>query len=493
MSDERPNILLVVTDQQRGDCLGIDGHPVLQTPYLDSLAARGAWCRRAYSAHPQCIPARRTLLTGRRAVNHGVFNNYNTIMPFPTLPGELAKARYQSHLIGKSHIWPQYALHGFMSGEFADDMRGGPAAKNDYARWLYRHGFDTPLVGEAHGCNSNGRTVRTWHLEERFHLTNWCVDRSIDFLDRRDPLRPFFMYVGFLQPHEPLVPPAFYYERYLSQQLPPPVFGDWCAPSRGIKPGLPVDAWFTELGERQMHEFRAAYYACINHIDDQLGRLLAVLPRNTIVLFTSDHGELLGDHRLMRKTRPFEGSARIPFLMHWPESFGTARNLKRGQVLDQPVELMDVMPTLLDAAEAPIPAGVDGRSLLPLLQGESAWRPHLHGEMAGCGGAKDYSGCATGMQFLTDGRWKYAWEPGPGTEYLFDLDADPMELRNLALVPAFAAERLKWRGTLIETLRGRPEGFVGTDGDLAVLGDQTPPFMPGFKSPSLEAVAHRST
>ena len=492
MADERPNILLVVTDQQRGDCLGIDGHPVLQTPYLDACAAEGACFRRAYSAHPQCIPARRTLMTGRRAVNHGVFNNHNSILPFPTIAGELSKAGYQSHHVGKSHLWPNYALHGFMSGDFADDMRGGPEAKNDYARWLHRQGMDMPLPGEAHGCNQNGRVVRPWHLDERYHLTNWCVDRSLDFLSRRDPLKPFFLYVGFLQPHEPLVPPAFYFERYLRRRLPAPVFGDWCAPSRGTKPGLPVAPWFTEMTDDEMHEFRAAYYGCINHIDDQLGRLFNVLPRNTLVVFTSDHGEMLGDHRLIRKTRPFEGSARIPFVMNWPEAFGKARGLRRGMVTRRPVELMDVMPTLLDAAGAPIPEGVDGSSLLPLLRGEEdTFRDAVHGEMAVCGGAEDYGGCRTGMQFLTDGRWKYAWEPGPGREYLFDLDADPQELRNLAALPAHDAERRRWRSRLVAELKGRPEGFVAND-DLVVLGDQTKPCLPGFETPSLEAIAHKS-
>lgn len=486
-ADQRPNILLIVTDQQRGDCLGIAGHPVLQTPYIDAVAARGAHFRRAYSAHPQCVPARRTLMTGRRAVSHGVFNNYDTVMPFATLPGELSKAGYQAHLVGKSHLWPEYALHGFMSGDFADDHRGGPEAKNDYVRWLYKQGFDSPRIGEAHGCHMNGRVVRPWHLEERYHLTNWCVDRSIDFLDRRDVTKPFFMYVGFLQPHEPLTPPEFYYNRYLNQTLPEPVFGDWCAPSRGVKPGLPVDPWYTEMTSRQMHEFRAAYYGCINHIDDQIGRLLNVLPKNTVIMFTSDHGEMLGDHRLMRKTRPFEGSARIPLVMSVPDASG----IPGGQVRSEPVELMDVMPTLLDVAGVPVPAGVDGQSLLPLLRNEATWRPYVHGEMAVCGGAADYSGCATGMQYLTDGVWKYAWEPGSGREYLFNLTDDPNELINRAEVPAWKAECTRWRSLLVTELRGRPEGFV-VDDQLVVLGNQTAPVMPGFEHPGLAAISHGS-
>lgn len=484
MPDDRPNILLIVTDQHRGDCLGSDGHPVLQTPYLDHLAARGSRFRCAYSAHPQCIPARRTLFTGRRALHHGVFNNHDAPLPFPTLPGALSRAGYHTHLVGKSHLWPQRALHGFMSGDFADDQRGGPA-DSDYARWLARQGCTMPEPGMAHGCNSNGRVVRPWHLDEHLHLTNWCVDRSLDFIERRDPTRPFLLYTGFLQPHQPLVPPLWLWERYLRRCLPDPVFGDWCAPSRGVQPGLPVDPWYLELPHAQMHELRAAYYACIDHIDGQLGRLFNVLPRNTVVCFTADHGEMLGDHRLSRKTRAFEPSARIPFLLAGP-------GIPAGRVVSEAVELMDVMPTLLDAAGVTSPAGVDGRSLLPLLRGERWDRPHLHGEMAVCGGAQDYGGCATGMQFLTDGRWKYIWEPGPGREYLFDLTADPHELRNLAGLPDQASTTARWREKLIAELADRDEGFV-VDGRLAILGDHTAPFRPGFSNPGLEAVRHRSS
>lgn len=486
MADTRPNILLIVTDQQRGDCLGSDGHPVLQTPWLDQLAAQGARFRRAYSAHPQCIPARRTLITGRQAVNHGVYNNYNTILPFPTLPGELSAAGYQSHICGKMHLWPFRSLHGHMSGDFADSMTGDRDS-SDYTRWLTRQGVDIPRPGEAHGCHPNGRSVRTWHLDERHHLTNWCTDRALDFIERRDPTNPFFLSVGYLQPHQPLVPPEFYFRRYMDQALPPPVFGDWCAPSRGMQPGLPVDAWYTELPPRQMHELRAAYYACINHIDDQIGRLLMTIPRNTVVLFTSDHGEMLGDHRLSRKTRAFEPSARIPFLMRWPDHIDSPA---RGQVRSEPVELMDVMPTLLACAGVPIPAGVDGRSVLPLLHGTGeSWREHLHGEMSVCGGASDYGGCATGMQFLTDGRWKFIWEPGPGHTYLFDLDADPQELQNLAGCTEHTVVEEKFRNALIHHLDGREEGFV-RDGALHVLGNETSTFQTGWACPGLAAVRH---
>jgi len=213
MANDRPNILLIMTDQQRGDCLGIDGHPVLQTPFLDQIAASGVHFRRAYSECPVCVPARRSLMTGQRPVSHGVFVNYHTWLHGPTLPGELSKAGYQTHLVGKLHLWPLRKLYGFDSSQWADGPRPG-AVDNDYQRFLRREGITWPRAAVSHGMDGNGWAVRPYHLDERFHFTNWCMDSALDFLERRDPTLPFFLKVSFIQPHQALTPPACYYERY---------------------------------------------------------------------------------------------------------------------------------------------------------------------------------------------------------------------------------------------------------------------------------------
>ena len=118
--DNRPNILLLMTDEHRGDALGIEGHAVLQTPYLDGIGGNGFHFRRAYSASPVCVPARRTLMTGTKASTHGVFMNYNTHLRFPTLPGQLSQSGYQTHLVGKLHLYPNRKLYGFDSSDWAD-------------------------------------------------------------------------------------------------------------------------------------------------------------------------------------------------------------------------------------------------------------------------------------------------------------------------------------------------------------------------------------
>jgi len=466
-ADSRPNILLILTDQQRGDCLGLASHPVLQTPRLDNIGAEGCYFPHAYSAHPQCIPARRTLLTGKTAHGHGVYTNYDTTLDAPTLPGELSKAGYHTHLCGKLHLWPQRKLYGFMSADWSDAPHVGMTG--DYLPWLNAQGITMPQAGMAHGANQNGWVARPFHLPEQYHFTNWVTDSAMRFLERRDPTVPFFLNVSYHQPHQPCTPPQVYWDRYINADLPEPVIGDW-VDQAPYEPGLPIASWKTVLREPAMRQFRAGYYGCINHIDDQIGRLLSVLPGNTVVIFTSDHGEMLGDHQWIRKTRGFEASARVPWVMKFPNNLGLPSRSRRDEV----VELMDIMPTCLDLAGAPIPAGVEGRSLIPRLRDESDWRQWLHGEAANCGGE------ATGMQFLTDGQWKYIWEPGVGREYWFDLYNDPEECRNLVKEPAHQEAIEACRQRLIAILDGRPEGFV-QDGELARLEGATRGCIPELK------------
>lgn len=459
-----------MADAHRADCLGVSGHPVVQTPNLDAVAAAGVRFDRAYSACPVCVPARRTLLTGQRARTHGVFDDIDAPLSGPTLPGELARAGYQTHLVGKLHLWPRRARYGFQSMDWADGPRAG--IDNDYQRFLLREGVTQPRASDAHGVGGNAWTARPWHLDERLHFTNWCADRALDFLERRDPTCPFFLHLSFFHPHQPLTPPRFYYDRYMAmgEDLPEPYVGEWARVFDGPTRGTSLDSMRVSLEPALMRQYRAAYYAAINHIDDQVARVLARLPRETIVLFLSDHGEMLGDHQWTRKRNAFEASARIPFFIRYPESM----EISQQRMLSQPVELMDVMPTLLDAVGLPVPATVEGRSLLPLLRGGVEWREYLRGECAGIPEMK------SGMQFVTDGAWKYIWFPGAGIEHLFHLAEDPREMADLAADPRHDAQLRRWRAILVQELAGRPEGF--TDGrELLRLLGPTAPRLPGMR------------
>lgn len=203
-----------------------------------------------------------------------------------------------------------------------------------------------------------------------------------------------------------------------------------------------------------MNRARAAYYALITHIDDQIGRLLNALQEygvynNTMILFTSDHGELLGDHHYFRKGLPYEGSAKIPFMISDPSG---KMGFHAGSEVNEVIELRDIMPTLLSAAGVSIPPTVEGLDLLPLCRGEAgSWREYIHGE---------HSYGRLSNHYATDGKEKYLWFSQTGEEQLFDLTRDPQELIDLSDDSAQASRLALWRQRVIAELEGREEGYV---------------------------------
>ena len=473
MTDDRPDILLVMTDQWRGDCLGIEDHPVLQTPHVDHLARSGTWFRRGYSACPSCIPARRSLMTGTAPAANGMvgFVGDDTWKPPTTLPRELGRAGYQTHLVGKLHLQPEPRRYGFDFIQLADGTRG---EHNAYVEWLRTvHGRTEQDPGMMHGVTANGWVGRPHTLPEEQMHTFWCFDQAIRFLrEYRDPACPLFLKISTIDPHPPCTPPAFYYDRYIHRDLPEPVVGDWADDVGGAQKGLDPDASRVCLDRETMRCCRAAYYGMCNFVDDQLGRLRQIFGRaldETLIIFTSDHGEMLGDHNLYRKCWPYEASARVPFVIRPPRSWDCPNEI----VCDTPVDLQDLMPTILDAAGIGIPTTCTGRSLAPILRGETdRVRDVLHGEHAGCYAYED------GNHWLTDGGQKYVWYSQTGREHLFDLKADPDECHDLAADES-QADRIKvWRRTLMDVLRGRPEGF--TDGERLIAGKTHTPLMPGY-------------
>ena len=473
MPNTRPNILLITTDQQRGDCLGLDpdGPNCLQTPNLDWIGRSGTHFRRGYAECPSCIPARRSLMTGTApAANGGVGFRGAQWNPAHTLAGELSAAGYQTEMIGKLHLMPARKRYGFDHLQLADATRGD---NNDYVDWLqqYYHRNDVD-PGMAHGVSANGWVGRPHHLPEEQMHTFWCIDRALNFLRKRDPTVPFFLNISFIDPHPPLTPPAHYYQRYIQRDLPPPVVGDWAPKFDGAQKGLNPNAWEICLDAHDMHCARAAYYGMINFIDDQIGRLIQCTGgmRDWFVIFTSDHGEMLGDHNLYRKTWPYEASARVPFLMRAPAKWGYPQE----SVCQSPVGLQDIMPTLLDVAGIEIPDTCTGKSLLPVMRGETdRVRDCLHGEHSGCYEYKH------GNHYITDGHHKYIWYSQTGQEHLFNLQEDPHETRDLARLNEAETLLTPWRNRLIAFLRDRPEGF--TDGAKLIAGQPHNALLPDYE------------
>lgn len=372
-----------------------------------------------------------------------------------TLPGELAAAGYHTQGVGKMHFTPQRALHGFHHTVLDESARvEDPGFISDYTRW-----FERSKTGDYgrydHGIDRNSWMARPYHAPEYLHPTNWTVNESIRFLQQRDPTKPFFLKTSFARPHSPYDAPPYYFELYDKKRLPPPVVGDWAhvhdVPGGAANPNAARGRRKAEEAQRA----KAGYYGLIHHIDHQIGRLLRSLREqgvleNTLIVFTSDHGDMMGDHHLWRKTHAYEGSAHIPLLVRLPKPM--RENVR--STVDEPVCLQDIMPTLLDAAQAPVPDAIDGRTLLPLIRSEQPpWREFVHGEHS-TSFAK-----AQEMHYLVNSRWKYIWFPYTGREQLFDLWNDPGECRELAADPAYEEELLLWRTRLVDTLTPRSEGW----------------------------------
>ena len=464
---KRKNIVLLMTDQLRGDCMGCAGHPDVKTPYLDTLASKGVRFENAYSACPSCVPARAALHTGLTQESHrrvGYADGIRWEYPH-TMAVELTKAGYYTQCVGKMHVDPLRNYLGFCHVELHDGYlhyyrdpeipyRENQKQADDYFHWLKQEkGIDCDVTDTGLECNS--WVARPWIYEEKYHPTNWVTDRSIDFLRRRDPDMPFFLFTSYLRPHPPFDAPQCYFDMYRNKELTPPVVGDWCDEEALRARGRIFDSDTGPLDPELVREMQIGYYACITHLDHQIGRLIQALVENklyddTIILFVSDHGELLGDHHLFRKSRAYQGSSRVPFLV----SGGGFRPEKPGSVKTDVVELRDVMPTVLEAAGVQIPDSVEGISLWNTALKESGTpevREYLHGEHT--------LGEASSHWIITRDE-KYIWYSQTGEEQYFWIAEDPDELHNL-IGSETAKERVEaLRGLLIQELQDREEGFV---------------------------------
>jgi len=478
----RPHILFLMADQFRGDAIGADGNATIRTPNLDRLAAEGARFRCAYSSVPSCTPARAAILTGLSPWHHGMLG-YGRVAPAYAreMPRLLSDAGYHTLGIGKMHFSPQRNTHGFQRTILDESGRvESPGFVSDYRQW-----FRSVAPGadpDSTGIGWNDHRAKPYALPEHLHPTRWTADQAVRFLDTYDGSAPFFLKVSFARPHSPYDPPPRWWAAYAGAALPPAVKGDWA--ERHARRGLPYpnDLWQGDLGPERIRAARQGYYGNVSSIDEEIGRIIAALQKRgwierTLILFTSDHGDMLGDHNLWRKTYPYEGSARIPIIVRWPEDLLSAR---RGQVIDRPVELRDILPTFLDAAQVAYERdGFDGRSLLDLVRGRGeSWRAWIDLEHATCYAPENY------WSALTDGRMKYVYFAPDGREQLFDLQKDPGETRDLAPLAEHRAALALWRRRLVEHFSERGRPFV-VDGDLG-LRPKAILYSPNYPKPAAE-------
>jgi len=474
MSNERPNIILITTDQQRFDTIHAAGNDHIFTPHLDWMCDRGIRFSRAYTDAPLCVAARATIMTGRQGFSNNLTDNSGKVMPMadhPTLPGILTEAGYQTRAVGKMHFQPRRANYGFEHMELLEE----------YYRHMARH--PDRGVPMNHGIGQNEMVPVLSTVDDTNSLTHWTVDRSVDFLETRDDTRPFFLWTSFSKPHPPWDACREYWDLYENITMGEPWGGDWSAGLDKMSPSVMRNTHILNCVHRfspeQIAAARRAYYACITQIDYNLGILLSRvkelgLDDNTWLIFTSDHGELLGDHHLGGKSVFLEGSAHIPMMVVPPR--GSASGLDSSStVCDQLACLADILPTCLGIAgvDAPDNADIDGLDLMEINAGDVS-RSNLSAQ---CG--EDY-------YMLINDRYKYFYVRTGGHEYLFDLLKDPHEENNLAGVAEYEDTRKTMRKDLALSLQ--PCGAeVVRNGDLVDTPESTekPPlgFWPGFHTP----------
>jgi arylsulfatase len=456
---DKPNVLLVSTDHWPGHLLGIAGHPCMQTPTLDQLGRCGTRFRRAYSECPICIPARRTLMTGTTPRSHGdrVYKDRLPMPEFPTLARVFGEAGYQTYAVGKLHVYPQRDRIGFDDVILGEEGRLQFGAVDDYELFLGDMGY----AGQQffHGMGNNEYVNRPWHLPEECHVTTWATRQMVRTIQRRDPTRPGFWFLSYCHPHPPLAPLECYLDVYRELQVDTPSTGEWADDPVSLPPLLRQRmAQGERFTDAQVRSARRAFYALCTQIDHQLRVVIGTLREqdlleNTIILFTADHGDMLGEHGLWGKSQFYEGAAQIPMIL--VGSSGDDR-VASGLVDDRLVGWQDVMPTLLDLAGIDVPETVEGRSMV----GEK--REFLYGE---------HGEEKRANRMMHDGRHKLIYYPAGNCVQLFDLEEDPAELRDLSGKADYAAVRERLENWLIGELYGGDEAWV-RDGKMVGLPDE---------------------
>lgn len=472
----RPNILLLMTDQQRFDALRCAGNPEIITPNFDRLAERGVRFEACYVQNPICSPSRASFATGLYPHAHGLWAN-GVEMPseMPMVSRTLADAGYDCGMAGKQHLGPcaigteRRRDDGYRVYKWSHDpINRSP--ENAYHTWLRRHhpnvwnslNLDLDTSPEAGNVAKVATAVDT--VPVYAHYSYWIAEEAIEFI-RQERTQPFYFMANFFDPHHPFGAPAEFRALYDRDVLGAPYAQPGELKSKphvqseyhlksygGHAPG------YVEYSKKELREARAGYYAMVSMLDAQVGRIIDALEAsgqasNTLIIFTSDHGELLGDHQLMLKgPMLYDPVVRVPLLVSWPTG------IRAGQVCEQIVQNIDITATLLDVAMASERQPTQGASLLPLMiDGPKpvVWRDWALAEY------RDSGHSATPQVHTTMLRAQnlklVVWHGEPATSRaregeLYDLASDPREFNNLYDDPRFAQERDRMMGMLLDVL-----------------------------------------
>lgn len=469
----KPNVLILMCDQYRGDCLSYNHHPDVRTPYLDSLCADGIVFENAHSATPSCIPARASLLTGKSQTKTGRVG-YEDMIDWNYdhyLATYFNQEGYHTKCIGKMHVHPPTNRCDFQDVLLHD---GALACyrRTDIPYYMHQKVHDDYLHSKQNidvnfdylnnGSECNSWVVSPWMYDEKDHPTNWVVDESIRYLETRDRNKPFLLMSSFVRPHPPLDAPKSFLDMYINQDLAKPIYSDWDDLKACEDNQFYYDSIHGTINEKNIHDARAGYYASISHVDQQIGRLITYLKNDnlfddTIILFISDHGEMLFDHHLWRKGLPYEASTHIPCILRVGKNIKNYPHFNSNAI----VELRDILPTLLDLCDIQIPSDIDGISLKPIINKvKDNVRDYLHGEHSLYADLSNH--------YILSNKYKYIWFSNSGREQFFNLDDDPNETINLIDNPNYQTIIEEHRKILIKELSDREEGY--SDGKKLIKG-----------------------
>lgn len=503
------NALLIVVDQWRGDTMGVLGHPCIRTPHLDALCADGVTFRQHFTQAAPCGPGRASLLTGLYMMNHRVVQNSVPLdMRHTNLALDMRQVGYEPALVGYTtttpdprvtpHRDPRFRILGsLMHGWYP--VGAWEPEKIAYFNWLRTtKGFDVPEAPEdiwlPIDAGSQGATTSAARIPKELSDTAWATECALSYLEGVAD-RSWFLHLGYYRPHPPFIAPAPYNTYYDPAEVPAPV--------RASSPEIeaqqhPLLAHYIQsvkqsqffrngqglgsaMSEEQVRIMRTAYYGMISEVDEHLGRVIGYLKAtgqydHTLIVFTCDHGEQLGDHHLLGKIGYFDESFRIPLVIRDPSPEAAS---SRGRIVEQFTETIDVMPTILAWVGADVPRACDGSSLLPFLYGDtpSDWRSEVHYEFdfrPSFGGVRqkvlNLYADQCGLAVIQDTRYKYVHFDALSPLF-FDLQADPGQFHNRASDPAYAPRVLEYAQKMLSwrlhyadrTLTGysaSPEGLV---------------------------------
>jgi len=459
--EARPNILLIHCDQQRFDCLSYNGNPIVRTPNIDRLASQGMRMNNAFTPIPTSCPARQTLLTGQWPEIYGGLWNYDITLPTklfdsPTWSQALTDSGYANGYVGKWHVHPVKDPTAF---GFRDYVGLG-----EYPKWRKANNVEgrthqtgpTPVMG---GYDDTPASQS---------VTHWMVDRTVELIEKyHTEGKPWHVRIDHTEPHLPCFPAKEFYERFANMEI--PAWGNFADDFKD-KPYIQkqmVYNWGLEnyTWQKEWQNYMRSYYAIVEQMDDAIGKLMQALEKrgllkNTVVIYTTDHGDAAGSHRMLDKHYVmYQEIVHIPMIVRWDGVVKPGTECNEFVICQ-----LDLATTFVELAGVNFPT--QGRSLVPLLKGQKPtdWRKYAF---------SNYNGQQFGLyvqRMIFDGRYKYVWNLSD-TDELYDLESDPWEMSNLipqatakSADPALAKHLATLRKALYNDLQLRNDPIVRPSG-----------------------------